>query len=343
MTTDTPCPVCGTTTPFGQPPATSVEAPAVINPVSRCQFVVKKWAQALFAILAGGLLLAGAAAMYREIRSKHPVLRKVTPADLVRLDKPEDLPGWITFVPGRSLDPGVKDVKLQSWKEMGKFLLLQVEDHWLLAKVDAHFNDTHVEGKLCRLDNVALPKVLAAFPLQAKGVLPFMLDAEYDIAATQRRSLYYAGAVAAFGVLAFGTGVRRGFAKPPPSLDATAPAPVGDVPPQREASCAPARVRLVTEEFIGYYPPRPASASRPRHSPRRRGWLVRAFFGVVWAAFFFVGAVVLASLWATTGAGDDPEVCKQLAEEVEGPLVLLVSLVLATLLGIPGWLPGTGR
>jgi hypothetical protein len=155
--------------------------------------------------------------------------------------------------------------------------------------------------------------------------------------------LYYAGAVAALGLLAFGTGVRCCFAKPPPVPGAAAQAPVADGPPPREASWSPARVRLETEELFGYLQPRPAPAPRPKHSPRRRGWLVRSLFGVVWGVVFFAGAVVIAFLWATTGAGDDAEVRRQLAEEAEGPLLLLGSLVLATVLGMLGWLPGTDR
>lgn len=347
MASDTRCPVCGMATPLGRAAATSLEARAAVNPVSRRQFIVKKWVQCVFASLLGVLLLGGGALVYLDTRSSHPVARNVTAAELARLDKPEELPDWVTFVPSRTIDTGVKYVKVQSRQEMSKFLLLQVENHWLFTKVDARFNGTRFEGRLCPLDRVALAKALAADHDKAKGVLPFMLDAEYDIAGTRRRSFFYAGALAAFGVLAFCTGVRRGFTKPPPFLGAAPQGPVADVPPQRETSFSPAKVGLATEGLVGPSRPRPAPFdSPPEQPPRGRRWFVRTFFGMVWAVVFFIGGVVVASLWATAGAGDDPELRKQLAEEAgrqQGPLLLLGSLVLATVLGVLGWLPGTRR
>jgi hypothetical protein len=98
--------------------------------------------------------------------------------------------------------------------------------------------------------------------------------------------------------------------------------------------------------MIGYSQARPASVSQPEQLPKRRSWLVRTFFGIVWAVVFFFVAALVCSLLATMGAGDDPEVRKHLAEEAgrqQGPWFLLGSIVLATLLGILGWLPGTRR
>ncbi len=179
----------------------------------------------------------------------------------------------------------------------------------------------------------------------ATRALPFMLDAEYDIARTRHRSFGFAFVLAVFGLLAFCTAVNRGLAKPPPFVGAPPQGPVADVPSPRESSFSPARVGLATEGLIGHAPPRSTFASQPE-PPKGRRWFVRTFFGLVWAVVFFVGAVVIASLWATTGAGDDPEVRKQLAEEAgrhQGPLLFLGSIFLATLLGVLGWLPGTRR
>jgi hypothetical protein len=346
MATDTRCPVCGAATPFGQAAATSLQARAAVHPVSRRQFIVKKWAQCVFATLFGIVLLGGGAMVYLQTRDDHPVARKVTAAELARLDKPQDLPDWITFVPSRTIDTEVKYVKVQTRQEISKFLLLQVEKHWLLAKVDARFNGTRFEGKICELDRAALAKVLASNQELAKGVLPFMLDAEYDIERTRHRSFGFAAVLAGFGVLAFCTAVNRFLAKPPPFLGTATQGPVADVPPQRETSFSPARVGLATEGLIGYSQPRAAAASEPEHAPKRRSWLVRTFFGIVWAVVFFFLAAFISALIVNTGAGGDPEVRKQLAEEAgrqQGPWLLLGSIVLATVLGVLGWLPGTRR
>jgi hypothetical protein len=334
-------------TPLGQAAATNLKVRAAVNPVSRRQFIVRKWAQCVFATLIGIALLGGGAVIYLQTRSDHPIARSVTAAELARLNKSEELPDWITFVPARTIDTEVKYVKLQTRQQISKFLLLQVQDHWLFTKVDAHFNGTRFEGKLVPLDRVALAKFVESDREHATRVLPFMLDAEYDIARSRHRSFGFAAVLAGFGVLAFCTAVNRGLAKPPPFLGTAPQEPVADVPPQRETSFSPARVGLATEGLIGHFRPRPAAFdSPPEQPPKGRRWFVRTFFGMVWAVVFFIGGVVIASLWATTGAGDDPEVRKQLAEQAgrqQGPLLLLGSLVLATVLGVLGWLPGTRR
>jgi hypothetical protein len=332
MATDTRCPACGAATPFGQVAAVSVEARAVIDPGARRRFFVTKWVRALFLFVAGGVAMAAGVLMYLEAQSDNPTARNVTAADLLRIDNPESLPDWISYSPTKTLDTGIEYVKTVSRQTTSKFLLLQVGDHWLLTQVPGHFKGSRVEGKLGRPDRVALPKVLAAFPDKAARLLPYQLEAKIDIAGTQRRSFGYAVAVGVFGLLMFSTGVRGFFAKPPPFLGTATEEPVRHTP------------REPAYRFLDQASPQPSY--QPERPPRRRRWAVRVFFGVVWAVVFFLAAAAVVSLLVVQGAGDDPEVRQQLAQEAgqkQGPLVLLGTVVLTTVLGCLGWLPGTRR
>jgi hypothetical protein len=326
-------------THLGQAAAVSLEARAAIDPGARHRFFVTKWVRSVFLSVAGALATAACVAMYLDTRADHTVARNVTAADLLRIDKPESLPDWISYNPPKAIDTGVAYVKMRSRKTVSKFLLLQVGDRWLVTEVPEHFKEVRVEGKLGPFDEVALKKVVTAYPNEAGRFLPFQLEAKLDIAGTQRRSYGYAGAVGVFGLLMFFTGVRGFFAKPPPYLGAVSEQPVRDTP------------RKPSYQFVGQALPEPTyQPAEPAHQserpPRQRSLVVRAFFGFVWAGVFFVVAATIASLLATMGAGDDPEVRKQLAQEAgqkHGPLLVLGSIVLATGLGWLGWLPGTRR
>src|SRR5262249_20803709 len=136
----------------------------------------------------------------------------------------------ISYTPDKIVTTRVEYVKMTSRQTTSKFLLLRVKDRWLLAKVAAHFDGSRIEGKLGGLDTVALPKVEAAFPTQAKHLLPYQLDGEYDTVDTQRQSSILGGAVAVFGVLLFLGGVGSLVVKPPPFAGAATEGPVGHAP-----------------------------------------------------------------------------------------------------------------
>jgi hypothetical protein len=85
-------------------------------------------------------------------------------------------------------------------------------------------------------------------------------------------------------------------------------------------------------------------------SPRKRGRVVRAFFGAVWVVVFLFASVgvaaVVAGLVSTSAAVGDPELQKQMAEQAGatvGPWVVFGSISLAVLLACLGLLPGTRR
>jgi hypothetical protein len=77
-----------------------------------------------------------------------------------------------------------------------------------------------------------------------------------------------------------------------------------------------------------------------------RSPLIRTFFGLVWVVGFVFGSVLIAALLATSGAGDNRELRRQLARqsgETIGPWVLLGSTTSAIVLACLGLLPGTGQ
>lgn len=330
MATDTRCPACGMASPLGQAAATSLEARAANDPEARRKFIFKNWAIAVVVFLGGLPVTAIGALMFFDARTNHPKARDVDAADLIRIDRPESMPDWISYNSDRCIDTGAQYVKLRSRQTTSKFLLLKVQDRWLLAKVDPRFNGWRVEGKLTGLDSVVLPKVREAYPHEASRVLPYMFDGEYDIAATQRQNSILGGAVAVFGMLMLGHGLGRFIAKPPAYL--------GDATQGLDSH---------TQLAPAFHPSfQPEEVGQLEHPPRPRHWIVRTIFTLVWAVVFFVVAALIASQLAILGAPDDQEIRKQLNEASGrrlGPWFLLASITLVPLLGYLGKLPGTRR
>lgn len=93
-----------------------------------------------------------------------------------------------------------------------------------------------------------------------------------------------------------------------------------------------------------------ATVPPPAAAPETRGdgafrFLVRAFFGLVWAAAFFVVGVFVSAIVATAGISDPEQQAEasRHAGETWGVWVLLGSIGLAVLLSWLGVLPGTRR
>jgi hypothetical protein len=229
---DTRCPACGVATPFGQAAGVSLKGRSIIDSGARAaidsgarrryvakrrRLFIKKKIRSLLLFVAGGLVTAAGVAMYLDARSNQPVARDVTAADLLRIDRPESLPDWIAYNTTKAFDTGVEYAKVTSRQTTSKFLLLPVGDHWLLAEVAGQSQGTSFEGKLGPFDKIALEKVVTSYPNVAKRLLPYQFDATLDIAGTQRRSYFQAGAVGVVGLLVCFAGVCGFFARSPPS------------------------------------------------------------------------------------------------------------------------------
>src|SRR5262249_25155872 len=136
----------------------------------------------------------GAVAVFLNTPPSQARASTVTADDILRVDTPQGLPEWISYSPGQVVDTGVEHVKLRSRTVTAKFVLLEVKDRWLVAKVNTRFGGGPVEGKLGEIDGAALAKMQSGFAFKTARLLPFQLDAEMDLATSQRSSYIMAGA-----------------------------------------------------------------------------------------------------------------------------------------------------
>lgn len=332
MDTDRRCPMCGMATPIGRAAASSLQVRAAFDPAARRQFYIMKWVLGLLGVVVGAALAGGGILIYLDLQQNPPKPQKLTAAELVKISKPEENTDWVSFAPDKMLDTGVTYKKLRSGQETSRFLLVKAQDRWLMVKVPPGFNKLHVEGKLNTLDTVALPQIERAFRPETQKLLPVMIDAEYDIAATQRQNGILAGAVAVVGVIMFFSGLGGLFSKPPPFVGPTTPVPVSATP------VGTARVGVATPVGVGYA--QPMQAVPFEATPQGRGCLIPTISCIVWMVVFFFGSGVAAALIAGLAGGGDPDLPKQWGEKL-GPWLLLGSIVLAILLSILGVLPGT--
>ncbi len=200
-------------------------------------------------------------------------------------------------------------------------MLLEIGDRWLLAQVDPRYSGGRIEGQLEEADRLVHPRVEATFRNHGKTLLPYQLQAEYSVSATTRQNSILGGILGGFGILIFISGIGLLMMKPPPPM------------PGDGATTTPARPPIQVQ----VPPTGPAQTRSP---------IVRVISGVVWVVvFFFVGALVASAL-ATQGAGEDEQLRAQLIEESSrtvGPWVLLGSILVASVLGALGILPGTRR
>jgi hypothetical protein len=319
---DAMCISCGALTRTEQAAANAPIARAPLDPKTRRAFVMKKWARGILALFVGAIVIIVGGGMFFEARDNKAVARTLTAAEMIQAAGPEALPGWVTYTSAdMPIDTGVQYAKLRSGQATSKFYLVPVGDQWLIAKVDPRFSGRKLEGQLTTVDRVAFPKVLAKFPNQAKRLLPYELDAEYDIAATTRQNKMLGGFVAGFGLLFLVTGVTTLRAQPP-------------------AFVAVARVRTILPSIS------PSGIFGENLPAEPRSVIMRCIFGVVWAAVIFFVAALVTSMIAMAGAGDDEQLRRQLNEAAAKKFtvwILLGSVALTGTLAKLGWLPGTRR
>jgi hypothetical protein len=164
--------------------------------------------------VAGGLAAAAGVVLYLSVPSENPDVHPVTAAELLRIERPGSLPGWVCYNPARAFDTGVEYAKITSRQITSRFLLLPVGDRWLLTEVAGQFTGLRFEGKLGQPDPIALRRVTTAYPNLAGRLLPYQLDARLDSAGTRLGSFCNAGAAGLSGVLLFSAGARGFLARP---------------------------------------------------------------------------------------------------------------------------------
>jgi hypothetical protein len=366
MDSDLRCPACGARTPLAKAAASSLEVRAVIDPTARGKLSALKTFRGIIMLLLGLALGIGAAAVFFNTPGDRTRASAVTAADLLRVDKPEALPEWISYSPNQVIDTGVQYVKLQSRAVTSKFVLLAVDNRWLLAKVNTRFEGGRVEGKLGEIDGAALSKIRSGFVFQAANLLPFQLDAERDLATSQRSSYILAAAGAVCCLLLCFSGVRNLLVRPryiPAEAAAGSAAATGAGPMARPfGSATPAStvgasaagaLPLTPQSYWSSSATEPSPIPRtatddfaPVGAPRRRSAIRLVILGILYAVAFFVAASIVVSVVSLMRAGEDAELGKRLAREAGekfGLVLLFGSVCLASVLTFLGWLPGARR
>jgi hypothetical protein len=180
-----------------------------------------RWGFGLGSLLLGGLLLLAAAAIFlrgREQSDRGP--RKVKADELRRLQDPESLPDpWVAYTAPKTFDPMIRIQRGRKRRSLVKYIVLQVEDRWLLACIPPDFVGSRVEGRLTVWSgphyNLLAQRVHSASPAVANRLLPYHLDAEYDYGINTRLMTVFAaflgviGAAFAWGGLMIACGSPR--------------------------------------------------------------------------------------------------------------------------------------
>jgi hypothetical protein len=205
-------------------------------------------------------------------------------------------------------------------------------------------------GRLLPLDSPAsqlLIERLRKIEPNPSALLPYEFNAVDGSASDQR--IRYSGVAwcAFFGVVGVSLGLCLLCRRSAQSNSAPAttdwsfhPLPNGCAERRPDPELTPFRLSAGAQE-----PAAPAIVQQV-DQPGRRSGFVRTIFAVLWAIAFFLVTGVVAAMIATHGAGDDPELSKQLAQqsgETVGPWLMLGSIATSAVLGTLGVLPGTRR
>jgi hypothetical protein len=121
-------------------------------------------------------------------------------ADLRAVDNPRDLPNqWVSFTFEQGLDTGVQLVSNRSNTPKARYLLVQVQDRWLIAEVPPDHAGTHIIGYVeawsAPLNRKVITDIQGKFP--GYTLLPVQVDAVYN----QRSQCYAMLGVTGFFVI----------------------------------------------------------------------------------------------------------------------------------------------
>jgi hypothetical protein len=216
MANDLQCPVCRADAPAGRlqqavAAAGGADAPAL--PLAARGSAKRKFALAAILIGSGFLavafffLLTGRSDGQKEDESA----RRVTSADLLRVA--EVLPeGRISYTFDRSKPTGIhlfqntmgrRDVK-------SSFILVGVQDKWMIARVPAGFTGNRLVGELRDLDSPLLQNMLWEIRLttpSAPGLLPYEFNTVDRFGTSGDSYLLKVGLMALLGLIGIGQGL----------------------------------------------------------------------------------------------------------------------------------------
>jgi len=222
MDNDVRCPSCGAAAPLpSHTQPSSFEGPGG-QPIGRV--TPGKLGCGIVSLLAGGALLLLAAALYFQGEDVKLVqARPVTAAELRKIVNPESLSDpWVAYTAPKVIDTGIEIVSGRVGRKKSpksKFLLVQVEDRWLIADVASDHSGNRLEGQLQVWDSPmyrdAMSRIRNQHPAQANGLLPYQFHAEYSYGSQGKTTQIQAALVALFGVIFVVTGLRAFFMRAP--------------------------------------------------------------------------------------------------------------------------------
>jgi hypothetical protein len=163
----------------------------------------------------------------------------ITVAEIRQLSDPGSLPNpWLSFTFDRAIETKLSLVSTKKGQTTPKshFLLVQVQDRWLITELPYNHTGNQVVGYLdvwsTPLRREAVAKVHEAQPAEANQILPFQVDAEYG---------YRGQCVAMVGIAIFciGCGLVL-LASSRAALAAGASSEYGHFPPDRPPNFRPA-------------------------------------------------------------------------------------------------------
>jgi hypothetical protein len=135
--------------------------------------------------VAGYLLVFLGGAVLFHARSWIPSVwhgpRPITLEELSSVTEPAAVPHrWVSFDFTRAIDTGIRENTSVDPSDERKYILIQVEDHWLVAEVRSSFASSHIEGYLeTGPDRIQISESLAP----GAKLLPYQLDGAYPLRA----------------------------------------------------------------------------------------------------------------------------------------------------------------
>jgi hypothetical protein len=235
METDTVCPSCRAAAPQGGLPRRQkglLEGKTAAFGSMLARVPGLKWVVGLFLFLAAGavlLLALGCFFTYRSEDERGP--REVTAAELRDLTSPDALPDpWISYTFPRSSETAMRLEKssLSRKRAYSRFILVQVEDHWLAAQVPPNFTGNKLVGRVEKLGSwdgrtyekdlgsQIIHRIRASNPDKANLMLSYQVNAVRPYESRTRSGYFQAIGIALLGVILGSMALTIVRAKPRP-------------------------------------------------------------------------------------------------------------------------------
>src|SRR5262245_14399419 len=150
--------------------------PVAAPPAGAARLKKRLVAVALLLLGAGSLFGAAALIVDRQREADATPPKTWTAAELVRVEDPAKVSDkWVVYDAPRVIETEVGIISGRKHKTRTRFLLVPVEDRWLVVEVGPGFSGKRIEGRMFEMDSPmyldALGRIRASFPEQSKRLL----------------------------------------------------------------------------------------------------------------------------------------------------------------------------